>query len=211
MATETSYLNPETPHLDHVAINVIKDKQLKRLSFGGNLGMCIFSTLFIFFCVNWNSARENGDYDMYNYARGQACTSMAFDIICLILNYIADRKRDINAKKRKQLVDVMINRFSSVADNQGITLHRSDDKYHRMAAEYFLSYMTATERNNLKNHFDGLNPADKESLDDFCEYLLNLVNDVIKREDKGLCKAVADIAAGKTAVWANATQRAYGA
>ena len=43
----------------------------------------------------------------------------------------------------------------------------------------------------------------------FLEYLLQVVNDVMARE-QGLDKIVAGIAAGKTAVWANAVQRTYG-
>ena len=187
----------ETPHLDNVAIKGIKGKTLKHLFVGSCLGFGIFNTLWIFSIVNADIARKNGDYDLRNIAYGNMNTSLVFQLICCILIYIAERKKDKNAKKRKQLVEAMISRFQSEADKRGIKFWPDNDEYRNMAAEYFLSHMTATERQNLKNRFNGLNPADKESQYEFCEYLLNLVKKVMT-ENRGLCKTVADAAAGKT-------------
>lgn len=209
MATETSYFNPETPHLDHVAIKGTQNKTLKRWNNGFRLGMVMCIALTVFSGVDRFVANENGDYDISGVARGRGNTALILFVICAIGNLGTLFKKEQNDKKRKQLVDAMINEFSSAADKENITLWRSNDEYHRMAAEYFLSHMTDTERNNLKNRFDKLNPNDQESEYEFMEYLLQTVNNVMTK-NPGLCKAVADIATGKTCVWSKATQRAYG-
>lgn len=192
----------ETPHLDNVAIKGIKGKTLKHLFVGSCLGAGIFNTLWIFSIVNADIAHKNGDYDLRNVAYGNVNTSLVFVLICCILIYIAECKKDKNAKKRKQLVEAMISRFQSEADKRGIKFWPDNDEYRNMAVEYFLGYMTATERQNLKNRFNKLNPADKESEYEFCEYLLSLVSKVVAREP-GLLKVVADAAAGKTYMYPN--------
>lgn len=182
--------------MDNVAIKGIKGKTLKYLFVGSCLGFGIFNTLWIFSIVNADIAHKNGDYDLRNVACGNVDVALVCALIVCIL------KKDGNAKKRKQLVEAMISRFGSEADKRGIKFWPNNDEYINMAAEYFLSHMTATERQNLKNRFNMLNPADKESEYEFCEYLLNLVKNVMT-ENQGLCKTVADAAAGKTYMYPN--------
>lgn len=241
MATETSYLNPETPHLDHVAINGTPNKTLKNRMLGLQFGIGMFIVLSMF-AITDNVNAWNGDSDIYRVVCGRGSVAGTLMSLCCALYVIISNKKGENDKKRKQVADELATKLSSVAGKNGIILDWYDDESKIRAAEYFLSFMTGAERENLKNKFNVMLQKIEESQKktkkqqhkvkkarkkdknqkteepqqptkdpekEFLKYLLQVVNDVMARE-QGLDKTVADIATGKTCVWANVVQRTYG-